>query len=71
MAEKIIDECITTCLLGSGFAAVHMVLVKEDDNEPYWDVQQTGIGRYRTSSEAKIEAKSWSFSDQIKYRGAK
>lgn len=66
MKEKILDECITVALLGSGFAAIHRVLVKEDDDEPYWDIQQTGVGRYKTREKAVIEAKSWSKSDKIR-----
>jgi len=65
MSESIVDEYLIVRLLGSGFAAVHMVKVK-DGNDTYWDVQQTGVGRYKTSKEAEIEAKSWSASDEIR-----
>lgn len=67
MTEKIIDAHITTSLLGSGYAAVHMVLVDDSKLGKYWDVQQTGLGRYKTEQEAIIEAKLWSESDEIKY----
>lgn len=67
MAEKIIDEMITVECLGSGFAAVHRVLIKDDEfPEAYWDVQQTGFGRFNNSEEAEVEAKSWSESDGIR-----
>lgn len=66
--DKILDEYITVGLLGSGFTAVHRVLIKENENEPYWDTQQTGIGRYKNKSEAEIEAISWAESEGIGYR---
>lgn len=62
--EQVTAERITVQLLGSGYAAVHMVKVKDDHGE-YWDVQQTGIGRYKTRAEAEREARSWSKSDCI------
>lgn len=65
MAEFIKDNRITVQLLGSGYAAVHMVLVADDELGEYWDVQQTGIGRYATHAEAEREAISWSKSDEI------
>lgn len=66
MTEEILDELITVRLLGSGFAALHMVLVKENDDIPYWDIQQTGIGRYETRDKAVIEARNWSKSEEIR-----
>ena len=66
--EKILDEFIGVHLLGSGFASVHRVLVKEDNDEPYWDYQQTGIGRYKTREKAEIEARSWARSEEIELR---
>jgi hypothetical protein len=65
MADKVIQERMTVQLLGSGYAAVHMVLVEDDNLGQYWDVQQTGIGRYRTRQEAEQEAIGWSISDEI------
>jgi len=62
--EQIIQEKMTVQRLGSGYAAVHMVLVKDGIGE-YWDVQQTGIGRYATRQEAEREAIDWSKSDEI------
>lgn len=69
--DKIIDGYITVSLLGSGYAAVHRVLVKEMNpdgtwDEPYWDVEQTGIGRYSTRDEAVVEARDWAKSEEIK-----
>lgn len=67
MSEKIIEECISVEELGSGWAAVHRVLVAEHDDiqNAYWDIQQTGVGRYRTRTEALQEAVNWSESDEI------
>jgi len=68
VSDKILDEYITASLLGSGHAAVHRVLVLEEgEKEAYWDIQQTGIGRYRTSDEAITEAKQWAESEGIRY----
>jgi hypothetical protein len=66
MAESVIDGCMSVQLLGSGWAAVHMVLVKDDELGEYWDVQQTGIGRYATRDEAVKEAVNWCFTNEIK-----
>jgi len=65
MTEKILDEYITVSLLGSGYAAVHMVLVHNEDDE-YWDVQQTGIGRYKYREDAEIEARIWARNEEIR-----
>lgn len=66
MKDKIIDEMITVELLGSGYAAVHRVLVRDPKLGDYWDIQQTGIGRYRDRLEAVNEAKDWAMSDEIR-----
>lgn len=66
MADKILDEHITVYLSITGWTAVHRVLVQEDDNEPYWDNQQTGIGKYKTREEALVEAKMWGKAEEIK-----
>lgn len=63
--DIVIDEKMTVMLLGSGYAAVHMVLVKDAKLGEYWDAQQTGIGRYRTREEALKEALSWSHTEEI------
>lgn len=68
MDEQIIDEEITVTLLGSGFAAVqHMVKIRDDFGE-YWDVHQTGIGRYESREKAEIEAMQWAESDGVRLR---
>ena len=64
--EKILDSYLTVYLSITGWTAVHRVLVKENDDEPYWDNQQTGIGKYKTREEAMIEARDWSESDGIR-----
>lgn len=56
---------IHVSLLGSGYAAVMM----EWQPEGFWDVFQTGIGRYKTREEAVIEAKIWSETDEVRYVG--
>lgn len=60
-----IREYITVSLLGSGYAAIHMRWY--DDMNGY-DVQQTGIGRYRTREAATTEAIVWAQSDNIPLR---
>ena len=63
--EYTTDHQIEVALLGSGYAAIHTVLVHEPGMEPYRDVQQTGVGRYKTRDEAVTEARMWSQSDEI------
>lgn len=62
--ETLSNHRIGVSLLGSGYAAVHYVDVT-DDNGTYTDVQQTGIGRYRTREEALEEAREWAEGDGI------
>jgi hypothetical protein len=62
--DKISNHRIDVDQLGSGWAAVHLVDVT-DNHGTYTDIQNTGIGRYRTREEAVKEAKSWSRSDEI------
>lgn len=64
MVEKTSNFRLDVSLLGSGYAAVLYVDVT-DDHGTYTDVQQTGIGRYKTRKEAVIEARMWSESDEI------
>ena len=52
-------------LLASGWAAVHVAMFDDGDGIWYPDMQQTGIGRYRTREEAENEARDWSRSDKI------
>lgn len=66
MSETISNSRITVSLLGSGYAAIHLVDVT-DEYGTYTDVQQTGIGRYKTSKEAIVEARMWSKSDEIPF----
>jgi hypothetical protein len=66
MSERILDGYIGTQLLWSGWAAVHYVKV-EQSGQSYWDIQQTGIGRYKTQEEATKEAKQWSEGEGIRF----
>lgn len=66
MKEQILDQYITVYLSITGWTAVHRVLVKEDDEEPYWDNQQTGIGKYKTRKKALIEARDWAKCEEIR-----
>lgn len=66
MVETLSNHRLTVSLLGSGYAAVHLVDVT-DKNGTYTDVQQTGIGRYATRKEAVVEARMWSQSDDIPF----
>lgn len=65
MFETLSNHRIQVRLLGSGYAAVHVVDVT-DVRGTYTDIQQTGNGRYVTRAEAVIEARMWSASDEIK-----
>lgn len=64
MKEVVSNPRITVSLLGSGYAAVEYVDVT-DDHGAYTDVQQTGIGRYKTANEALIEAEMWAETEGI------
>lgn len=61
MTTEDLSDYITVSLIGSGHAALHMTHV-----DGYWDIQQTGIGRYKTYEEAVAEARDWSRSDEIR-----
>lgn len=63
MSETISNPRIGVKLLGSGYAAILWVDVT-DERGTYTDVQQTGIGRYKTREKAVVEAKQWAESDE-------
>lgn len=65
MAEKILDSYIRIALLGSGYAAVHMVRIDDTELGIYEDVQQTGIGRYKERKQAVSEAIMWAAAEEI------
>ena len=65
--ETVSNHRITVGLLGSGYAAIHLVDVT-DEHGTYTDVQQTGIGRYRTREEAIAEAKMWAEAEEFPFR---
>lgn len=70
MSEKLSNYRITVQLLGSGFAAVMLVDVDDQDGlGKYTDVQDTGIGRYKTREEAVREAKSWAEAEELPTKG--
>ena len=50
--------------LGSGWAAI---MYQWQTDGHFWDVFQTGIGRFATKEEAVIEAKIWSESNGVRY----
>lgn len=66
MPDKILDEYITVYLSITGWTAVHRVLVDEGDRNPYWDNQQTGLGKYATREEAFVEARCWGEVEEIR-----
>ena len=65
--ETISNHRITVKLLGSGFAAIMLVEVTDEKLGTYTDIQQTGIGRYKTKQEAESEAKHWANDEGIPY----
>lgn len=64
--ETISNSRICVSLLGSGWAAIHLVDVTDEDGT-YTDVQQTGIGRYRTREQAVAEAQSWAEAEELPF----
>lgn len=56
---------VTATKLGSGFAAI---LLFWETKGHYWDVWQTGIGRYATKEEAEVEAKQWAETEGLRYK---
>ena len=67
MSETLANYRITVQLLGSGYAAIMLVDVTDEKLGTYTDVQQTGIGRYKTRGEAEREAKQWARSEEMEY----
>lgn len=57
---------ITTGRLGSGYAALQ--LFWDPEHGGFWDVWQTGYGRYATKAEAEAEARSWAKSEKLEYK---
>ena len=65
------ERFFTATLLGSGYAAVEMVwVVEEDDGKKagYWDVWQTGVGRYTHPAEAQTEAMELAEAEGVPFR---
>jgi hypothetical protein len=63
--ETLANHRITVSLLGSGYAAIHLVDVTEEGRGTYTDVQQTGFGRYATREEAEREASDWAEAEEM------
>jgi len=66
---------ITTTSGLRGYFAVMMIYVDEDDDGKklpdgagYWDVQQSGIGSYKTHDGAVREALDWAQAEGLEYR---
>lgn len=55
---------IKTMLTGAGYAAV--MIVRDPDG--FEDIQQTGIGRFKTEKPAIVEAKIWAQAEGLEYR---
>lgn len=70
MAEPLPPPFITVSKLGSGWAAICMVFV-DDFPEGYWDVQQSGIGRYPTPEGAEAEARGWAEAEELEFKSQK
>jgi hypothetical protein len=51
----------------SGYFAVEMWLNNEDGNDTFAEPWDSGIGRYKTYEEAKIEAMYWAVSEQLPF----
>lgn len=56
---------ITTTHGGSGYFAVLMTYYPEDG---FYDVQQTGVGRFVWKDQAIAEAKEWAKAEGLEYR---
>lgn len=61
MAEQSRNWGVSVSLLGSGYAAIQTAEFNDDGTPEgwYYDVWQTGIGRYATYLEALVEAEFW------------
>ena len=66
MSEIIKDHKMVVGKLGSGYAAVLMSLVEDNELGEYWDIEQTGIGRYDNKADAIKEAISWANEEGIR-----
>ena len=55
-------------MLRTGYAAVEMIWCEDvTSGSGYWDINNTGIGRYRTRKEAEDEAKHWAQDEELPY----
>lgn len=52
----------------SGFFAVHMWLNEEDEEFPFWEPYDTGMGRYATREQAEAEALEWADQTAMEYK---
>lgn len=52
----------------SGFFACHVWLNEEDEDEPFWEPYESGIGRYATREEAEVEARQWAEDMEMELR---
>ncbi len=52
----------------SGYFACHMWLNEEDEDEPFWEPYESGIGRYSTREEALVEAAKWADEMEMELR---
>jgi hypothetical protein len=50
-----------------GMSGYFAVLI--DDSEGFPEPVQTGIGRYRTSEEARKEGQAWAKAEELSFRG--
>ncbi len=70
--EKIKPSYITVMSGMSGYFAALISWYPDSDDESIengmWDVNNTGVGRYRKYAQAEMEAKSWAKDEQIEYR---
>lgn len=63
------ESWITIICMGSGFGAAHVGIFIEDElGGEYPDIIQTGIGRFKTSEEAKPEAEWWAKAEEIEFK---
>ena len=67
MAEECLKKWITVTYGGAGFFAVLVGLFRDDEMREYQDCILTGIGRYRSSVAASVEAIHWAEAESLDY----
>ena len=69
IGENILKESklpyITVIKIGTGYAAAYIFWDKESG---FFDIWQTGVGRYGEREPAECEARDWAYAEEMEFR---